>query len=280
MNELNGAIALVTGASRGIGRGIAHELGRAGATVYVTGRSQAGRATTDDMPGTIDETARLVNEAGGHGVAVACDHTDDAAVDALAQRIQGEQERVDLLVNNVWGGYEQYDARLFEMPLWEQPVWRWDKMFATGVRAHYTTSRVIAPLMQASERPLIVNISAGDDGKFLGDVQYDVVKAADNRLGFALAQKLNPLGIVALTVHPGFTRTERVVAEEPPPEAMAQTHSPRFVGRAIVALATDPDVMQRTGGVFKVGDLGLEYGFTDIDGTQPEPFTLPEVEES
>jgi len=278
MDELKEAIALVTGASRGVGRGIAHELGSKGATVYVTGRSRDEGATTDDLPGTIDETARRVSTAGGHGIAVECDHTDDAAVDALAQRLRAEHDHVDLLVNNVWGGYEQYDARLFEQPLWEQPVWRWDKMFATGVRAHYTTSRVIAPLMQAAPRPLIVNISAGDDGKFLGDVQYDVVKAADNRLGFALAQKLRPLGITALTVHPGFTRTERVVAEEPPPEAMAQTHSPRFVGRAIVALVTDPDVMQRTGGVFKVGDLGLAYGFTDIDGTQPEPFTLPEAD--
>lgn len=280
MSTLNECIALVTGASRGIGRGIAHELGLAGATVYVTGRSRDEGTTTDDLPGTIDDTARRVDEAGGRGIAVECDHTDDAAVEALAERLRAEHDRVDLLVNNVWGGYEQYDARLFQMPLWEQPLWRWDKMFATGLRAHYTTSRVIAPLMLEAPRPLIVTISAGDDGKFLGDVQYDVMKAADNRLGFALAHKLKPAGIAALTVHPGFTRTERVMAEDLPPETLAQTHSARFVGRAVVALATDADVMARTGGVFKVGQLGLDYDFSDIDGSQPDPFTLPEADEA
>lgn len=168
MDELKEAIALVTGASRGIGCGIAHELGLKGATMYVTGRSRDEEAATDDLPGTIDETARQVSTAGGHGIAVECDHTDDAAVDALAQRLRAEHDHVDLLVNNVWGGREQYDARLFEQPLWEQPVWRWDKMFATGVRAHYTTSRVIAPLMRAAPRLLIANISAGVRASFLG----------------------------------------------------------------------------------------------------------------
>ncbi len=164
---------------------------------------------------------------------------------------------------------------LWELPLWEQPAWRWDKMFETGVRAHYTTSRVITPLMLDASGPLIVNISAGDQGKFLGDVQYDIAKAAIDRLGFALARKLKGYGITALTVHPGFTRTERVEAGASP-EQLAETHSPRFVGRAVVALASDPQVMERTGGVFKAGQLGLDYGFTDIDGTQPEPFCIPE----
>jgi NAD(P)-dependent dehydrogenase (short-subunit alcohol dehydrogenase family) len=129
--------------------------------------------------------------------------------------------------------------------------------------------------MLEREGALIVNISAGDDGKFLGDVQYDVAKAAIDRLGFALSRKLKGHGIVALTVHPGFTRTERVEAEAPP-EELAQTHSARFVGRAVTALATDPEVMKRTGGVFKVGQLGLDYGFTDIDGSQLEPFFIPD----
>ncbi len=231
--------------------------------------------TTDDLPGTIDETAQWVTESGGRGIPVACDHTVDEDVNRLAQRIRIETGRLDLLVNNVWGGYEEYDAKVFGLPVWEQPVWRWDKMFETGVRAHYTTSRAVLPLMLGAKNPLIVNISAGDEGKFLGDVQYDVAKAAIVRLGFALSRRLKRRGIAALTVQPGFTRTERVVAEAPL-EDLTQTHSPRFVGRAIVALACDPQVMDRSGGVFKVAQLGYDYGFFDIDGSQPDPFVIPE----
>lgn len=276
MKNLENSIALVTGASRGIGRGIAYELGLAGATVFVTGRSRASSRTTDNLPGTIDETAHLVSASGGRGIAIPCDHSDDEQVGRMADRIASEAGRLDILVNNVWGGYEQYDARLFELPVWEQPIWRWDKMFLTGVRAHYTTSWSVLPLMLASKRGLIINISAGDEGKFLGDVQYDVAKAAIDRLGFALSRHLRRHDIAALTIHPGFTRTERVEAEAPPQE-LQQTHSARFVGRAIVALATDPQVMDRSGGVFKVAHLGYDYGFTDIDGSQPEPFVIPDL---
>lgn len=270
---MRGRVALVTGASRGVGRGIAHELGAVGAIVYVTGRSRAGGPTTDDLPGTIDGTARLVTEAGGMGIAVECDHTDDPAVAALAGRIEEGHGRLDLLVNNVWGGYEAYDAELWTLPVWEQPIWRWDRMWESGVRAHYTTSRSVLPLMLDSEHSLIVNISFGDEGKFLGDVQYDVAKAATTRLAYALSEKLGPRGIVALTVYPGFTRTERV-EEEATEETLAGTHSPRFVGRAVVALATDPDVASKSGGAYKVAELGAEYGFTDIDGSRPEPFRI------
>ena len=276
MPQLRDKVALVTGASRGVGRGIAHELGLSGATVYVTGRSRDGGAATDGLPGTIDETARLGTDAGGHGIAISCDHTDDDAAVALAGEIRKGHGRLDILVNNVWGGYEAYDARLFEIPVWEQPIWRWDKMFRTGVRAHYTTTRAAVPLMLKVERALIVNISAGDEGKFLGDVQYDIAKAAIDRLAFGLAAKLRSEGIVALALHPGFTRTERVEAEAPH-EALSETHSARFVGRAVVALATDPGVARHAGGAHKVGQLGLDYGFTDVDGSQPAPFTFPET---
>lgn len=267
-------IALVTGASRGVGRGIAHELGVAGATVYVTGRSREGEATTDGLPGTIDGTARLVTEVGGKGIAVACDHTASEDVEHLVAEIQDRHSRLDLLVNNVWGGYEQYDVALFNLPVWEQPIWRWDKMFDTGVRAHYLTTRALLPLLLASPRAAIANISFGDEGRFLGDVQYDVAKYAVTRLGFALAEALADKSIPAVTVYPGFTRTERVVAEAPP-EELGETHSARFVGRAIVALATDPELRERSGGAFKVGNLGLDYGFTDVDGSQPQPYSLP-----
>lgn len=271
--ELSGRLALVTGASRGVGRGIAHELGAVGANVYVTGRSREGEQTTDDLPGTIDSTARLVSEAGGEGIAVECDHTDDEAVAALAERIGKAHGRLDLLVNNVWGGYEAYDAKVWTLPVWEQPIWRWDRMWESGVRAHYTTSRAVLPLMLEAERPLVVNISFGDEGKFLGDIQYDVAKAATTRLAFALSEKLQDRGIVALTVYPGFTRTERV--EEGATEAqLGRTHSTRLVGRAVVALATDPDVASKSGGAYTVAELAVEYGFSDVDGSRPEPFQI------
>lgn len=272
--SLKEKVTLVTGASRGVGRGIAHELGIAGATVYVTGRSRSGKETTDDLPGTIDEMARLVNSLGGCGFAVECDHTDDDAVFQLAKIIRKEQGHVDILVNNIWGGYEQYDPSIWKLPMQEQPIWRWDKKFETGVRAHYITSRAIVPLMLDRTESLIVNISAGDNEKFLGDVQYDVAKAAIDRLGFALSRKLKRHKITVLTIHPGFTRTERVEASASAKE-LEQTHSARFVGRAVVALATDSEVSRQSGGVFKAGQLGIDYGFTDIDGSQPKPFEIP-----
>jgi len=158
----------------------------------------------------------------------------------------------------------------------EQPIWRFDKMFQTGVRAHYTTTRAVAPLLRQSERGLVINISAGDEHKFLGDVQYDFAKEAVTRLGYALSRNLAPDGVLALTILPGFTRTERVEAGAPP-EALASTHTPRFVGRAVMALYNDPQLADRNGGSFKAGQLGLDYGFTDVDGSQPDPFEIPEV---
>jgi NAD(P)-dependent dehydrogenase (short-subunit alcohol dehydrogenase family) len=275
MPPLTDTIALVTGASRGVGRGIAHELGLAGATVYVTGRSRGSGAGSEGLPGTVDDTARLVSESGGRGIAVPCDHADDAAVEALAETLRAGPGRLDLLVNNVWGGYEHYDARLFALLPWEQPLWRWDKMMATGLRAHYVTTRAVLPLMRSSALKLIVEVSAGDAGKFLGDVQYDVVKAGCDRLAFALARRLRDEGFTALALHPGFTRTERVEAVAPP-EELGQTHSARFAGRCVVALATDPQRRRRSGGAFKAGQLGLDYGFTDVDGSQPVPFVIPD----
>ena len=274
MSSLESKIALVTGSSRGVGRGIAHELGIQGATVYITGRSRSSGETTDNLPGTIDETAELVTASGGTGIALQCDHTDDEQVINVAEEIKQNHGKLDLLVNNVWGGYEQYDSTLFELPVWEQPVSRWDKMIQTGVRAHYTTTRAVLPLMLDGSNPLIVNISFGDENKFLGDVQYDIAKYAVTRLGFALAMKLKDNGITALTVYPGFTATERV-KQSLSEQELEQTHTPRFVGRAVVALASDSHISEKTGKALKVGDLGREYGFTDLDGRQPEPFTLP-----
>ncbi len=273
MTDLRDKVALVTGASRGVGRGIAHELGVAGATVYVTGRSVSDDSTIEDLGGNIHSTAELVTEAGGTGIAVRCDHTIDSEVEAVFERIRIEHGRLDILVNNVWGGYEDFNAANFAAPFWEQPLWRWQLMFDAGVRAHYTASRLAAALMIPRKQGLIVNISSGDEGKFRGQVLYDIAKAAVDRMAFGMALELRQHSIAAIVIYPGLTRTERVkqFASE---DELASSESPRYAGRAVVALATDPDVMRRSGSTYKTGQLALEYGFTDVDGTQPPPFVF------
>ena len=273
MAELQGKIALVTGASRGIGRGIAHELGIAGATVYVTGRSVSDDATPEHLGGNVNGTAALITESGGAGIAVPCDHTVDSEVESLFERIRREQGRLDILVNNVWGGYEDFAAANFVAPFWEQPMWRWELMFDAGVRAHFTASRLAASLMIPRKQGLIVNISSGDEGKYRGQVMYDIAKEAVDRMAFGMALELRQHGIAALAIYPGLTRTERVLRYASA-EELGTSESPRYAGRAIVALATDTEVMQRSGGAFKTGELALEYGFKDTDGTQPPPFTF------
>ena len=273
MTNLQGKVALVTGASRGVGRGIAHELGVAGATVYVTGRSVSDDATTEDLGGSVNSTAALVTQSGGIGIPVLCDHTRDDAVLALFERIRREQGQLDILVNNVWGGYEDFDAADFGAPFWEQPMWRWELMFDAGVRAHYTASRLAASLMIPRKQGFIVNISSGDEGKYRGQVMYDVAKASVDRMAFAMALELRQHGIAALAIYPGLTRTERV-KRFASAEELENSESPRYAGRAVVALASDSALMERNGGAYKTGELAQDYGFTDIDGTQPPPFSF------
>ena len=273
MADLRGKIALVTGASRGVGRGIAHELGAAGAIVYVTGRSVRGAPATENLRGDVHDTADLVTQAGGIGIPVRCDHAQDAHVDALFARIRREQARLDILVNNVWGGYERYAHADFAAPFWQQPLWRWQLMFDAGVRAHFTASRAAAPLMIAQRSGVIIHISAGDEDKYRGQVMYDIAKAAVDRMAFATAQELRQHNVAVLALHPGFTRTERVERFASATD-LATAESPRYAGRAVVALAADPAVIERNGGSYKTGALAREYGFTDVDGTQPPPFTF------
>lgn len=271
--DLGETVALVTGASRGVGRGIAHELGAAGATVYVTGRSTAGDRT-EDLAGTVEGTADLVTSAGGTGIGVVCDHTDDSTVSALFDRIEAEHGALDLLVNCAWGGYEDYDEA-FDDPFWTQPTDRWDRMFDAGVRAAFVASQHAAGPMLDRDSGLLVNVSSGDDGKFRGSVPYDAAKTAIDRMTAGMAHELREHGVAAVVLYPGFARTERVLAEFEGVENVPEgTESPRYAGRAVVALAADPDVMARSGNIYKSGELAREYGFTDIDGTQPEPFTI------
>lgn len=278
-------IALVTGASRGAGRAIALELGSTGATVYVTGRSVLGGPTTDNVPGTIDETARGVTERGGTGVPVRCDHTSDADVEALFERLRRDHGRLDLLVNNVWGGYEHPDCRpLTIAPFWEQPLEQWDRMFTAGVRAHLTASRLAVPLMVPQRGGLIVSTTANLRAlPYLRNIFYDLAKNAVSHLAWAMAEELREHNIAAVAVAPGFMRTERVVEAFTRANAAAALdgpggpkETPAYLARAIVALVSDPRIMDKTGQLLEVGALAPEYGFTDVDGTQPAPFRLPQ----
>jgi len=275
MYELKSRVAVVTGASRGVGRGIALALGEAGATVYVTGRSVKGQPSTENLPSTIDETAGEVTARGGVGIPVRCDHTADAEVEALFARVREEQGMLDLLVNNVWGGYEGLDLATFGAPFWEQPLRHWERMFGAGVRAHFVAGRLAVPLMLPHKRGLIINTTFWDRDRYLGNLFYDVAKATVNRMAFGMAHELRGHRIAVVALSPGFVRSERVMAAHAArPFDLGVTESPEYIGRAVVALAADPGVMEKSGKILTVGDVAREYGFTDIDGRKIPPFKL------
>ena len=284
--ELGGQVAVVTGASRGAGRGIAIALGQCGATVYVTGRSAEGAVHVDGMPGSVEETAALVRDAGGTGIAVRCDHTRLADVSALFARVAAEQGgALDILVNNAWGGYEGYGSASFMKPMWEHDVeQRWRGMFEAGLRPHFLACHQAIPLMLPRRRGLVISTLAWDRDRSLGQVYYDVAKHAVRRMIQGLARELAPHGIAALAVAPGFMRSERVVATiraEGGEEGASKfdwsvTETPAYVGRGIAALAADPTVLERSGEAVRAGDLAERYGFTDVDGRRIPAFALPE----
>jgi NAD(P)-dependent dehydrogenase (short-subunit alcohol dehydrogenase family) len=270
-----GRVAVVTGASRGIGKGIALELGAAGATVYVTGRTVEGGGP---LPGTIADTAAEVDRLGGTGVAVACDHRDDQAVAALFARVESEQGRLDVLVNNVFSAPAL--APWVGRPFWELPIEAWDETIDIGVRSHYVAARFAVPLMFAGEGGLIVNVSSSGAVQYAHNVAYGVGKAALDKMTADMAHELAPHGVAVVSIWPGLVRTELVMlgARETADGRrvldlrgagefdLSEAESPRFAGRAVVALATDPDVMTRTGHAYSVARLASEYGFTDVDG--------------
>jgi NAD(P)-dependent dehydrogenase (short-subunit alcohol dehydrogenase family) len=289
---LNHRVAVVTGASRGAGRGIAQELGAAGATVYVTGRSTRAQPAAgyrqilslsglSTMPGTIDDSAEEVTRLGGHGIAVRCDHTREDEVQALFDRVLREQGRLDLLVNNAWGGHETFDG-VFDAPFWNHPLAHWDSMMDRGVRCHLLAARAVAPLLVRQGHGLIVATTFWDRDRYVrGNLYYDLAKAAINRLAFGLAQELRASGVASVALSPGWMRTELVLAGHKTDEAhwqdrpaLARTESPRYLGRAVAALAADPNILARSGAVLRVADLARELGFTDVDGRQIGPFEL------
>ena len=262
MSNLAGTVAVVTGASRGIGKGIALALGDAGATVYITGRTVEPNSAP--LPGSIGETADQVTARGGKGVAVRCDHGDDAQIAALFERVADEQNgRLDVLVNNV---FKVPDPPVWGGGFWEHPISIWDDMVGIGLRAHYVASVHAAPRMIAAGKGLIANISSPGAGQYLFSTAYGVGKSGVDRLASDMAHELAPHGVVALSLWPGAVRTEFVeaaVAKNPGSMDLSQAEHPIFTGRAVVALASDPKLAEKAGAVWKVADLALEYGFED-----------------
>jgi dehydrogenase/reductase SDR family protein 1 len=271
VTALDGKVALVTGASRGVGKGIALALGEAGAKVYVTGRTVAGGESTTSLAGTIDETAAEVSTRGGEGIAVRCDHARDDDVRELFARIEREAGHLDVLVNNAWGGYELFHegrGREFEAPFWEQDLSIWDGMFTPGVRSQYASTTFAVPLMLESGG-LIVNTSSFAGVSRKENPALGTAKAATDRLSLLMAEALRDHSIAVVSLYPGLVRTEGIIKWEEYID-LSNSESPRFVGRAVVALAGDPDVMERTGTVQVVSELAEELGFTDEDGARPQ----------
>jgi NAD(P)-dependent dehydrogenase (short-subunit alcohol dehydrogenase family) len=274
-------IAVVTGASRGAGKAVAVELGRAGWTVALTARSTRQSPSREGISGTIDETAELVEAAGGTALPVRCDHSREEDIATLARRIKDEFSGLNLLVNCAWGGYEQHDLEGFVRPFWAQPTHHWDRMFTSGVRPTLLTSAQLAPLMIASGSGVIINIVAWLQGEYLGNLYYDTAKSAIIRMTEGMAKELHPHRVAAIVLVPGFMRTERVMASHAAhPFDLASTESPSYLGRAVVALAGEPTILEKSGQLLYVGDLAKVYGFTDVDGTQPPVFRAGDLEKA
>ena len=277
MQNLHGKVAVVTGASRGVGQGIALGLGEAGATVYVTGRTVKETDAVEALAGTVDSTAAEVTKLGGQGIAVCCDHRHDAEVATLFQRVLAEQGRLDILVNNVWAGYEHMvedgPNYTWENPFWEQPLWRWEAMFQAGVRAHFVAGQFAAKQMIKQRSGLIVNISYWAAQKYIGNAIYGVAKAATDRMAQVMAHELRDYNVAAVSLYPGIVRTERVMRAAEFMD-LSNSESPQFIGRAVAALAGAEDVMKKSGQVLVAAALAEEYGFSDIDGKQPLPLTI------
>ena len=279
---LAGRVALVAGATRGGGRGIAVALGEAGATVYATGRSTRERRSEVDRPETIEETAELVTAAGGQGIALAVDHLDPAQVAALVERIDADHGRLDVLVNDVWGA-----EHLFE---WHSPVWEHDlhnglRLLRLAIDTHLITSHHALPLLLREPGGLVVEVTDGtgeyNAGHYRLTMFYDLAKTSVIRMAWGLSQELGPRGATAVALTPGWMRSEQMlenhgVTEDNWREATERaahfciSESPRYVGRAVAALAADPDVARWNGRSLSSGQLAQVYGFTDLDGTRPD----------
>jgi dehydrogenase/reductase SDR family member 1 len=267
---LRGKVAIVTGASRGVGKGVALGLGEAGATVYVTGRTLAQGASP--FPGDVNATADEVSKMGGTGIAVQCDHADDDAVAELIEKVMKEQARCDILVNNVFGAPDKMPT---DQPFWQIPLSLWDTLHRVGLRSHYVASRLVAPIMVQQGSGLIVNTSSGGAVRYTFNVPFGAQKAAVDKMAKDMAHDLKPFGVTAVALWPGFIKSEKLLAQPDrlPPALMKRIlengETSLFAGRAVAALAADENVIRKTGQVLLAAELAEEYGFTDIDGRVP-----------
>jgi NAD(P)-dependent dehydrogenase (short-subunit alcohol dehydrogenase family) len=282
MNKaLEGKVALVAGATRGAGRGTAVALGEAGATVYCTGRTTRERRSEYDRPETIEETAELVTAAGGTGIAVAVDHLEPEQVEALVQRIDAEQGRLDVLVNDIWGGEKLAE---WHTPLWEHDLEGGLRLLRLAIDTHLITSHFALPLLIRRPGGLVVEMTDGtaeyNADHYRLSAFYDLAKISVIRLAFAQGKELAEHGCTAVALTPGWLRSEMMLdiyrvtednwRDAANPHFVAISESPRFVGRAVAALAADPDAQRHNGGSFSSGGLAQEYGFTDVDGSRPD----------
>lgn len=275
MFDLAGKVALVTGASRGVGKGVALGLGEAGAIVYITARPP--RQGARDATGSLAQAVDAVNNLGGKCIAISCDHREDTQVKSVFEQISREQGRLDILVNSVWGGYENMSENgefTWSNPFWEQPLWRWNAMFGgSGLRAHFVSSQYAASTMIRRKSGLIVNISFWAAQKYMGNAIYGASKAATDKFSSDMAEELRRHNVAVVSLYPGLVRTERVMQAKEFFD-LSNSESPQFVGRAVAALASDQNLMRKSGKVLLGAQLAREYGFSDIDGKIPKPLSL------
>ena len=257
MTDPSDLIVFVTGGSRGIGRGAAAELARAGAHVYATGRS----ISAADLPENVTR--------------IECDHLDDAAVAVAFSRVKAAHGQLDILVNAAWGGYERMvenGAFTWPLPFWDQPLWRWQAMMDVGVRAAFVASQEAARLMVPHQRGLIVHVSQWAAQKYLGNVIYGISKAATDKMAADMAVELAQHGVSVISLYPGLVRTEAVLAAGV--FDLSNSESPEFIGRVVAALYGRPDLLERSGRVLVAAQVARELGVQDVDGRSPEPYEL------
>ncbi|MBB3128154.1 NAD(P)-dependent dehydrogenase (short-subunit alcohol dehydrogenase family) [Paenibacillus rhizosphaerae] len=293
MKPLHGKVALVAGATRGAGRGIAVELGAAGATVYVTGRTTRQQRSEYNRPETIEETAELVRAAGGQGIAVQVDHLQPGQVQSLIARIEKDKGRLDILVNDVWGAENLAD---WNVPVWDHSLERGFRMLRLGIDTHLITSHFALPLLIRNKNGLVIEMTDGtaeyNQKNYRISMFYDLVKTSVIRMAQSLAHELAPYQCTAVAMTPGWMRSEIMLdhfgvkeenwrdATEKEPHFII-SESPRYVGRAAAALAGDPEAARWNGKSLSSGQLAKVYGFTDLDGSQPDCWRyLVEIQEA